>query len=103
MAIPQTVTVIGGGIGGLAAALAAAQAGAQVRLLERAPEITEVGAGLQISPNGWVVLQALGLAEAAATQAVRPRGLVMRDFRRGAAGLSRCRWRALSISCTARI
>jgi 2-polyprenyl-6-methoxyphenol hydroxylase-like FAD-dependent oxidoreductase len=45
----------------LAAALAAARAGAQVTVLEQAPEIAEVGAGIQISPNGWAVLKALGL------------------------------------------
>ena len=53
--------VIGGGIGGLATALALAQRGADVTVLEQAPEITEVGAGLQISPNGFAVLAALGL------------------------------------------
>ena len=48
--------VVGGGIAGLAAALACAQSGANVHLCEQAAAIKEVGAGLQISPNGLAVL-----------------------------------------------
>jgi salicylate hydroxylase len=84
MLIGQTITVIGGGIGGLAAALAAARAGAQVTVLEQAPEIAEVGAGIQISPNGWAVLKALGLDAALAADAPRLTAVRLRDFRRGA-------------------
>jgi salicylate hydroxylase len=80
----RPVTVIGGGIGGLAAALAAARGGARVTVLEQAPEIAEVGAGIQISPNGWVVLKALGLAETVAATAPRSTAVRLRDFRRGA-------------------
>lgn len=84
MLIGKSVTVIGGGIGGLTAALALAQRGAQVGVLEQAPAFSEVGAGIQISPNGWVVLRALGLAEAVAAEAPRARAVRLRDFRRGA-------------------
>jgi salicylate hydroxylase len=84
MLLGQTITVIGGGIGGLAAALAAARAGADVTILEQAPEITEVGAGIQISPNGWAVLKALGLDAAVAAHAPRLTAVRLRDFRRGA-------------------
>lgn len=62
--IGQDVTVIGAGIGGLAVARALSLRGASVTVLEQADAIREVGAGLQISPNGAVVLKALGLAEA---------------------------------------
>ena len=58
----REVLVVGGGIGGLAAALALARRGAWVRVLEQAPAIAEVGAGLQITPNGTRVLRALGLS-----------------------------------------
>jgi salicylate hydroxylase len=58
----REVLVVGGGIGGLAAALAFARRGVWVRLLEQAAAITEVGAGLQITPNGTRVLRALGLS-----------------------------------------
>ncbi|PWK62064.1 FAD-dependent oxidoreductase [Roseicyclus mahoneyensis] len=84
MLIGQEVTVVGGGIGGLAAALALARHGAQVTVLEQAPEITEVGAGIQISPNGWRVLQALSVADAVAALSPRSQAVRLRDFRRGA-------------------
>ena len=53
--------VLGAGIGGLAAACALAGSGHAVEVLEQAEAITEVGAGLQISPNGVRVLRALGI------------------------------------------
>ncbi len=77
------ITVAGGGIGGLTAALALRRRGARVTVLEQAPEITEVGAGLQISPNGVAVLRALGLQEALADRAVRARAVVLKDYQRG--------------------
>ncbi|MGC8203501.1 FAD-dependent monooxygenase [Aliiroseovarius sp. PTFE2010] len=61
MVIGQDITVVGGGIGGVAAGAALAMRGASVRVLEQAPALTEVGAGLQISPNGMRVLHALGV------------------------------------------
>jgi len=84
--IGQPVTVLGGGIGGLAAARALALRGAQVRVLEQATEIAEVGAGLQISPNGIAVLRALGLEEAIIASAPRGEAVQLRDYR-GAAVL----------------
>jgi salicylate hydroxylase len=84
MLIGQEVTVVGGGIGGLAAALALAGRGARVTVLEQAPAITEVGAGIQISPNGWRVLQALGVADEVAATSPRSQAVRLRDFRRGA-------------------
>ena len=59
--IGQSVTIIGAGVAGLAAARALALRGAAVTVLEQADAIREVGAGLQISPNGAVVLRELGL------------------------------------------
>ncbi|KNG93933.1 monooxygenase [Pseudaestuariivita atlantica] len=53
--------LVGGGIGGLTAALALDQIGWDVSVLERAPELGEIGAGVQISPNGIKVLDALGV------------------------------------------
>ncbi len=60
----RNVAIIGGGIGGLTAALAFAQSGAQVTIYEQAARISEVGAGLQITPNGARALHALGLKNA---------------------------------------
>ena len=57
----REVTVLGAGIAGLAVATALAQRGASVRVLEQTRSIREVGAGLQVSPNGMAVLAALGV------------------------------------------
>lgn len=70
--IGQRVTIVGAGVAGLAAARALALRGAKVTVLEQADAIREVGAGLQISPNGACVLRALGLQaplDAASTRA----------------------------------
>jgi salicylate hydroxylase len=71
--------VIGAGIGGLAVARALALRGAAVTLLEQAPAITEVGAGLQISPNGMAVLRALGLEGALIAAAVQARAVCLHN------------------------
>ncbi|MBK44559.1 MAG: monooxygenase [Roseovarius sp.] len=73
------IAVIGAGIGGLAAARALALRGADVTVLEQAAETAEVGAGLQISPNGFAVLAALGLGEA--LRSVRGRAVQLVDYR----------------------
>lgn len=57
----QRALVLGAGVAGLATATALRRFGAQVAILEQAAEIAEVGAGLQISPNGTRVLRALGI------------------------------------------
>ena len=76
------IAVIGGGIGGLAAATAFARAGARVHLFEQADALREVGAGLQLSPNGLRVMAALGLEPALGT-APRAAAVSLRDYRRG--------------------
>ncbi len=73
------VAVIGAGIGGLAVARALALRGADVTVLEQAEAITEVGAGLQIAPNGLRVLAALGLEDAVAKAGVQGRAVSLRD------------------------
>lgn len=60
----RDVAIIGGGIGGLTAALSFARHGGHVTVYEQAPALTEVGAGLQITPNGARVLNELGLGRA---------------------------------------
>jgi salicylate hydroxylase len=74
------ILVIGGGIGGLAVAEALAQRGAGVTVLEQAPEIAEVGAGIQVSPNGFAVLRALGLEAALKARSVQGEAVSLRDF-----------------------
>lgn len=73
------VVVIGGGIGGLASARALAAGGHSVRVLERAAEFAEVGAGLQMAPNATRILRAWGLLDEVLDAGVRPHTLVFRD------------------------
>ncbi|SMX34485.1 FAD-dependent monooxygenase [Actibacterium lipolyticum] len=82
MLIGRKFTVLGGGIGGLAAATALAQRGAQVTVLEQADAIREVGAGMQISPNGAAVLRGLGLGPMLEDMGVRARAVRLVDFRK---------------------
>ncbi|WP_299350319.1 FAD-dependent monooxygenase [uncultured Shimia sp.] len=77
----KKITIVGGGIGGLTAALALQARGAKVTILEQAPAITEVGAGIQVSPNGFAVMQALGLGDAFRAIAVRGQAVELRDYR----------------------
>src|SRR6202030_4688434 len=58
------VVIVGGGIGGLATALALVRRGIDVEVYEQAPELRELGAGVQISANGTRLLHALGLKDA---------------------------------------
>jgi salicylate hydroxylase len=55
--------VVGGGIGGMAAAVALARAGIDVQVYEQARELTEVGAGVSLAPNGLRMLDRLGVGE----------------------------------------
>ncbi len=73
------VIVVGGGIGGLANAYTLARAGHRVRVLERAPEFTEVGAGLQMAPNATRILREWGLLDEVVAAGVLPRRLMFRD------------------------
>lgn len=73
------VVVVGCGLGGLAAAYALAKAGHQVTILEDAPAIGEVGAGIQVSPNLSRLLIRWGLGDALSNIAVLPEAL---EFRR---------------------
>jgi salicylate hydroxylase len=55
--------VVGGGLGGMAAALALARAGIDVRVYEQAQQLSEVGAGVSLAPNGLRMLERLDLGE----------------------------------------
>lgn len=74
------ILIVGCGIGGATTALALGRAGIRVRVLERAPVIAEVGAGLQVGPNAMRILRDLGVREYLARKEVLPDRAVMRDI-----------------------
>src|SRR2546423_1971018 len=73
------VIVAGGGIGGLAAALALARKGFKSVVLEQAPQFGEIGAGIQIAPNAWHALDALGVGALVKKEAVFIERMLMMD------------------------
>jgi salicylate hydroxylase len=68
----KKIAVIGGGLGGLAAALSLNRAGLVVDVYEQAPELNEVGGGINMGPNAARILYRLGLGAALDREAVRP-------------------------------
>jgi len=74
-----TILIIGAGIGGLTTALAIARTGFDVIIAERAAELTEIGAGIQLSPNAGRVLAGLGLDAAIAAVAIEPKAIEVRS------------------------
>jgi 2-polyprenyl-6-methoxyphenol hydroxylase-like FAD-dependent oxidoreductase len=64
------VLIAGGGIGGLAAAVGLAQRGHAVLVLEKAPALGEIGAGIQLGPNAFHAFDYLGVGEDARAMAV---------------------------------
>jgi len=73
------VIVAGGGIGGLAAALALVRQGFEVLVLEQAPAIGEIGAGIQLGPNAFHAFDALGVGDKARGRAVYTDCMIMHD------------------------
>src|SRR5437588_6328908 len=71
--------VIGGGLGGLATALSLSRKGYRVHLLEKAHEFGEIGAGIQIAPNGSRALDELGVLGETRSYAVYPQRLILVD------------------------
>ncbi|QEE60394.1 FAD-binding protein [Salinibacterium sp. dk2585] len=73
------VLVSGAGIAGLATALGLARGGRKVHVLERAPELGEVGAGIQLAPNALSALDSLGVLDKVLKDAVFPERKVYLD------------------------
>src|SRR5712692_6250669 len=77
------IAVVGGGIGGLTAALSLRRAGFEVDVYEQAPELTEVGGGINMAPNATRILRQLGLAAGLDREGVRPVGTHQRRWQDG--------------------
>ena len=66
----RPILIAGGGIGGLSAALGLALKGFEVVVLEKAPELGEIGAGIQIGPNAFHAFDYFGVGDEARARAV---------------------------------
>ena len=75
--------IAGGGIGGLAAALGLAQKGFRVLVLEKAPVLGELGAGIQLGPNAFHCFDALGIGDTARAMAVYVDSMLLMDAMTG--------------------
>ncbi len=73
--------IAGAGIAGLSAAIALTRSGHQTTVLEQTPELSEVGAGIQLGPNAMRILMDWGLDEAILDVSCEPTHLIIRDAR----------------------
>ncbi len=78
------IFIAGAGIGGLTAALCLAKDGHDITILERADDLTEVGAGLQCGANAVRVLQYLGLEKDIQRYSEKPEAIEFREYKSGA-------------------
>jgi salicylate hydroxylase len=78
-----TVTIAGGGLGGLTTALALRRRGLRTVVLEQAPQLGEVGAGIQTAPNASRILFGLGLRTQMAAIHTEPTDQVRRRWADG--------------------
>ena len=83
MKVDSPIVVAGGGIGGLGTALALANDGSDAVVLERAPEFSEIGAGIQLGPNFVRALARLGLRDRVLSDAWFPPHLVFNNAMTG--------------------
>lgn len=81
---PYNILIVGAGLGGLATAIALRKKGHNVHVLEGAPALGEVGAGIQIPPNSTRLLEAWGLKDALMKKIVWPKAINMRRYDTGA-------------------
>jgi len=75
LAATRNVIIAGAGIAGLTAALALTRAGLRATVLEQAPQLDEIGAGIQLTPNATRILTELGLADQLKVTAVEPQAI----------------------------
>ncbi len=77
------IAIIGGGIGGLAAALALERRGAEVVVAEQSAALSEIGAGLNLTPNAVKALRSLGVGDAIEAIGSGSEFLIMRSWKSG--------------------
>src|SRR5436309_9911518 len=77
------IAIVGGGIGGLAAALALERRGAEVIVCEQSAALSEIGAGLNLTPNALLALRALGVEDAVIATGSESDFLVIRSWKSG--------------------
>ena len=83
MAQDRPVTIVGGGLAGLAVAHALNVHGFPTEVFEAAPELGEIGAAVNTSPNATKALQAIGLGEKIAAVANVAPGIYTRNMNTG--------------------
>lgn len=83
--LPLKILIIGAGLGGLATAIALSQHNHSITILESAPTLGEVGAGIQIPPNSLRLLLQWGIAPYLEAKAVEPASITMRRWEDGRA------------------
>jgi salicylate hydroxylase len=81
--VPLKIIISGAGLGGLATAIALRRRGHTVTVFERAPELGEVGAGIQIPPNSARLLLSFGLGPYIAPHAIQPTAIRIRRWEDG--------------------
>jgi salicylate hydroxylase len=79
----RTIVVAGAGIAGLTAAIALAEQRFHVVVLEKAAQLDEAGAGIQLSPNASGVLLRLGLEQHLAERVIAPDDITIVAARSG--------------------
>lgn len=78
--MPFNIIICGGGLGGLGAAIALRRKGHTVTVLEGAPKLAEVGAGIQIPPNSSRILAAYGVLPDIEKLVVWPKNIHFRRY-----------------------
>ncbi|KAL9134772.1 MAG: hypothetical protein Q9175_004041 [Cornicularia normoerica] len=78
-----SIIVIGAGPGGLAAAIGIRKAGHNVTVVERMPELREIGAGIQVPPNSSKIFKKWGILEDVVSRAVQPHDITIHSYKDG--------------------